>query len=181
MTVRQNRRWRRRAGHCQYEPIWLSLHPGQQQARPLDLPIQLSACRLCQDRRTTSLLPYYRAAAALSTGRSRAFLAAEAIEEYLDINEWQVAGIALAISSLEAIEDLNSLRTQISVDDPAAAKRVALHILHCVEELLPQNPQLGHPGRVGANFIAGADHGDTLITDPPVSNSVAQTPLVAHH
>jgi toxin ParE1/3/4 len=50
--------------------------------------------------------------------------------------------------SPEAIEDLNSLRTQISVDDPAAAKRVALHILHCVEELLPQNPQLGHPGRV---------------------------------
>jgi toxin ParE1/3/4 len=50
--------------------------------------------------------------------------------------------------SPEAIEDLNSLRTQISVDDPAAAKRVALHILHCVEELLSQNPQLGHPGRV---------------------------------
>jgi RHH-type transcriptional regulator, rel operon repressor / antitoxin RelB len=38
---------------------------------------------------------------AKSTGRSRAFLAAEAIEEYLDINEWQVAGIALAIASLE--------------------------------------------------------------------------------
>jgi hypothetical protein len=48
--------------------------------------------------------------------------------------------------SPEAIDDLHSLRTQISVDDPAAAKRVALHILHCVEELLPANPQLGHPG-----------------------------------
>jgi hypothetical protein len=36
-------------------------------------------------------------------------------------------------------------------------------------------------GQYGANFIAGADHGGTLITDPPVSNSVAQTPLVAHH
>jgi predicted transcriptional regulator len=33
--------------------------------------------------------------------RSRAFLAAEAIQEYLDINEWQVAGIVGAIASLE--------------------------------------------------------------------------------
>ena len=38
---------------------------------------------------------------AKSTGRSRAFLAAEAIEQYLDINEWQVAGIIGAIASLE--------------------------------------------------------------------------------
>jgi predicted transcriptional regulator len=36
---------------------------------------------------------------AKSTGRSRAFLAAQAIEEYLDINEWQVAGILGAIAS----------------------------------------------------------------------------------
>jgi plasmid stabilization system protein ParE len=50
--------------------------------------------------------------------------------------------------SPEAIDDLNSLRAQISVDDPAAGKRVALHILHSIEELLPPNPQLGHPGRV---------------------------------
>ena len=38
---------------------------------------------------------------AKSTGRSRAVLAAEAIQEYLDINEWQVAGTAVAIASLE--------------------------------------------------------------------------------
>jgi RHH-type rel operon transcriptional repressor/antitoxin RelB len=38
---------------------------------------------------------------ARSTGRSRGFLAAEAIQEYLDINEWQVAGIIGAIASLE--------------------------------------------------------------------------------
>jgi RHH-type rel operon transcriptional repressor/antitoxin RelB len=31
---------------------------------------------------------------AKSTGRSRAYLAAEAIEEYLDINEWQDGGAA---------------------------------------------------------------------------------------
>jgi toxin ParE1/3/4 len=50
--------------------------------------------------------------------------------------------------SPEAIDYLQSLRAHIAADDPAAAKRVALHILHSVEELLPQNPQLGHPGRV---------------------------------
>jgi plasmid stabilization system protein ParE len=50
--------------------------------------------------------------------------------------------------SPEAIDDLHSLRAQISIDDPAAAKPVALHILHCIEELLPPHPQLGHPGRV---------------------------------
>jgi RHH-type rel operon transcriptional repressor/antitoxin RelB len=38
---------------------------------------------------------------AKSTGRSRAYLAAEAIHEYLDVNEWQVAGIERAIASLD--------------------------------------------------------------------------------
>jgi RHH-type transcriptional regulator, rel operon repressor / antitoxin RelB len=37
---------------------------------------------------------------AKSTGRSRSFLAAEAISAYLDTNEWQVAGITTALSSL---------------------------------------------------------------------------------
>ena len=36
---------------------------------------------------------------AKSTGRSRSFLAAEAINEYLDLNEWQVAGIQKAVAS----------------------------------------------------------------------------------
>jgi RHH-type rel operon transcriptional repressor/antitoxin RelB len=35
-----------------------------------------------------------------STGRSRAFLVAEAIHEYLDVNEWQVAGIERAMAPL---------------------------------------------------------------------------------
>jgi predicted transcriptional regulator len=43
---------------------------------------------------------------AKSTGRSRSFLAAEAINEYLDINEWQVAGIKQAISSLDRGEGI---------------------------------------------------------------------------
>jgi predicted transcriptional regulator len=38
---------------------------------------------------------------AKSTGRSRSFIAAEAINEYLQINEWQVAGIKRAIASLD--------------------------------------------------------------------------------
>jgi RHH-type transcriptional regulator, rel operon repressor / antitoxin RelB len=38
---------------------------------------------------------------AKSTGRSRSFLAAEAIVAYLDTNEWQVAGITKALSSLD--------------------------------------------------------------------------------
>ena len=36
---------------------------------------------------------------AKSTSRSRSFLAAEAINEYLELNEWQVAGIQKAITS----------------------------------------------------------------------------------
>jgi RHH-type rel operon transcriptional repressor/antitoxin RelB len=36
-----------------------------------------------------------------STGRSRSYLAAEAINEYLDVNEWQVIGIKRAIASLD--------------------------------------------------------------------------------
>jgi len=38
---------------------------------------------------------------AKSTGRSRAFLAAEAIVAFLDTNEWQIAGITKALSSLD--------------------------------------------------------------------------------
>ncbi len=43
---------------------------------------------------------------ARSTGRSRSFLAAEAINEYLEINEWQVAGIRRAIASLDRGEGI---------------------------------------------------------------------------
>ncbi|MEO6382400.1 MAG: CopG family ribbon-helix-helix protein [Nitrobacter sp.] len=38
---------------------------------------------------------------AKSTGRSRSFLAAEALREYLDVNEWQVVGVKQAIASLD--------------------------------------------------------------------------------
>jgi toxin ParE1/3/4 len=52
------------------------------------------------------------------------------------------------IWSPESIHDLISLRADIAEHDPAAAKRVALHVLYCVEHLLSENPQLGNPGRV---------------------------------
>lgn len=35
------------------------------------------------------------------TGRSRSFLAQEALSAYLDTNEWQVAGIKTALASLD--------------------------------------------------------------------------------
>jgi RHH-type rel operon transcriptional repressor/antitoxin RelB len=45
---------------------------------------------------------------AKSTGRSRSFLAAEAIAEYLEINEWQVAGIKRAMASLDRGEGISN-------------------------------------------------------------------------
>ena len=50
--------------------------------------------------------------------------------------------------SSEAIDDLVALRAHISEDDPAAAQRVALHIIRNVEALLSDNPGMGRPGRV---------------------------------
>jgi predicted transcriptional regulator len=38
---------------------------------------------------------------ARSTGRTRSYLAAEALKDYLDVNEWQVAGIQQAIGSMD--------------------------------------------------------------------------------
>ena len=38
---------------------------------------------------------------AKSTGRSRSFLAAEALNAYLDVNEWQIAGVKRAMTSLD--------------------------------------------------------------------------------
>lgn len=43
---------------------------------------------------------------AKSTGRSRSFLAAEALDAYLDVNEWQVEGIETAMRSLDRGESI---------------------------------------------------------------------------
>ena len=47
-------------------------------------------------------------ALAQDTGRSRSYLAAEAIAGYLDVNEWQVAGIKSAIASIEDSGSISS-------------------------------------------------------------------------
>jgi toxin ParE1/3/4 len=52
------------------------------------------------------------------------------------------------IWSPEALEDLAALRAYIEQENPAAARRVARHILQNVETLLPSNPAMGRPGRV---------------------------------
>ena len=54
----------------------------------------------------------------------------------------------IIIWSPEAIDDLVALRAHIAEDDPAAALRIALHIVHNIEELLSGHPQMGRPGRV---------------------------------
>jgi toxin ParE1/3/4 len=50
--------------------------------------------------------------------------------------------------SPQAINDLAVLRAYIAEDDPAAAQRVALHIIRSIEQLLSGNPDMGRPGRV---------------------------------
>ena len=50
--------------------------------------------------------------------------------------------------SPEAIDDLTSLQAYIADDNPAAARGVVLQIMHNIEQLLPNNPQMGRPGRV---------------------------------
>jgi RHH-type transcriptional regulator, rel operon repressor / antitoxin RelB len=44
---------------------------------------------------------------AKSTGRTRSFLAAEALNDYLDVNEWQVAGVKRAIASIDRGEGIS--------------------------------------------------------------------------
>jgi len=44
---------------------------------------------------------------ARSTGRSRSFLAAEALSEHPDVNEWQVASVRTAIASLDRGEGVS--------------------------------------------------------------------------
>jgi len=116
-------------------------------------------------------------------GPQRSFLAAEAINEYLDVKSGRLPGSSGAIASLDrgegvshervkdwvtsgaAVEsgDLQALMTlvwslrpsmissapcYIEQDDPAAAHRVAIHVIQNVETLLPGNPEMGRPGRV---------------------------------
>jgi toxin ParE1/3/4 len=48
----------------------------------------------------------------------------------------------------EAVEDLQSLRAYLSKDSPKAAQAMALAVVSAIEIMLPDNPQIGRPGRV---------------------------------
>jgi len=63
---------------------------------------------------------------AKSTGRSRSFLAAEALSAYLDVNEWQVAGTRKAMASLDRGEGVPHDQVKAWVDSwGAKTERVA--------------------------------------------------------
>ena len=53
---------------------------------------------------------------AKSTGRSRSFLAAEALSEYLDVNEWQVAGVRKAMGTLDRGESVPHEQVKVWVN-----------------------------------------------------------------
>jgi predicted transcriptional regulator len=59
-----------------------------------------------------ALLDHLVAELPRSTGRSRSFLATEAISAYLDDNEWQISGIAAALSSLDRGEGIPHKRVK---------------------------------------------------------------------
>ena len=50
--------------------------------------------------------------------------------------------------SAEALNDLVALHAYITQHNPAAAERIALEIVDCVEALLPDHPHIGRAGRV---------------------------------
>ena len=63
------------------------------------------------------------------------------------------------IWSPESIHDLIALRAHIAEQDPAAAKRVALHILYCVEYLLLHR-------LIGVRFVCGRFIGEPALYFP---------------
>tara|TARA_R110000787_G_scaffold75747_11_gene167500 strand:+ start:1100 stop:1387 length:288 start_codon:yes stop_codon:yes gene_type:complete len=50
--------------------------------------------------------------------------------------------------SPEALQDLTDIRAYIAQDDPHAAKVVVERIVRLVAEQVPDNPEIGRPGRV---------------------------------
>jgi toxin ParE1/3/4 len=52
------------------------------------------------------------------------------------------------IWSPEALQDLRDIRAFISQDSPEAAKTIVARIVRLVSEQLPENPEMGRPGRV---------------------------------
>src|SRR6476620_8362170 len=60
----------------------------------------------------------------------------------------QTIGEMNIVWSLEAIEDLASLRAYIAEDNPAAARRTVRYIIESIEQSIPDNPRIGGAGRV---------------------------------
>jgi toxin ParE1/3/4 len=54
----------------------------------------------------------------------------------------------ILVWSPEAAADLAALRAYIEQNNPAAARRIALHVIRTVEALLPAHAEIGRPGRV---------------------------------
>ena len=103
-----------------------------------------------------------------ATQRSKSFLAAEAIREFVENNEWQIREIKAALKEAHAgdfasnqdvaalakkwklrtaLRNLDAEAGFIAEDDPAAARLVVERVLTAVAMLAAQ-PNLGRPGRV---------------------------------
>ncbi len=52
------------------------------------------------------------------------------------------------IWSPEALQDLREVHAYIKKDNPASAKKVVARIVSVVASQLPENPNIGRPGRV---------------------------------
>ena len=109
---------------------------------------------------------------AKATERSRAALAADAVRQYLDLNEWQIAAIQAGVqdANREQLIDHAQLKAKwerscgcggrvsltgslsiedyIGQDNPAAAVRVVLELIDQAETLLPPYPAIGRAGGV---------------------------------
>jgi toxin ParE1/3/4 len=50
--------------------------------------------------------------------------------------------------SRRAINDLRTIQAFIENNDPIAARKITLRIIDAVETMIPENPDVGRPGRV---------------------------------
>ena len=91
---------------------------------------------------------------AKSTQRTKSFLAAEAIKDYVKINEWQIKEIELALQEAnqnnfikKALKNLDDELEFIAKESPERAKQVFKQIGEHIQ-LLENNPSLGREGRI---------------------------------
>lgn len=85
---------------------------------------------------------------AQASQRSKSFLAADAIQQYLQQNEWQLHEINNAISEADNEEFATSDEVEfIALENPQAAKNIVKKIINAVNALT-ENPAMGKPGRI---------------------------------